>query len=237
MTVLSRRGFAAGLGAGLGALLVGCGSNGEGVRVSKDTGALGGVRAAGDGSSGSGGSGSGGSGGGSAGGTTGTTGSSGSGGASAAGGRSGVVPVRLRVPSIGVDTPLLSLGLGKDGAVEVPPVAPHDRAGWYRYSPVPGATGPAVILGHVTVGEYGDGVFKRLTELRRGDEVVARLTDGREPVFRVTSVRTVAKSAFPTQEVYGDTVRPELRLITCGGARTGEGYADNVIVFAELKRG
>jgi hypothetical protein len=28
--------------------------------------------------------------------------------------------------------------------------------------------------------------------------------------------------------------RPELRLITCGGARTGDGYPDNVIVFATL---
>jgi hypothetical protein len=28
--------------------------------------------------------------------------------------------------------------------------------------------------------------------------------------------------------------RPELRLITCGGPRTGDGYLDNVIVFAAL---
>ena len=229
--MLSRRGFAvAGLGAGLGALLVGCGSSGEGVRVSKDAGASGGVRAVGDGSPGGGG-------GNGAGGTTGTTGSSQAGGSSGAGGRDSVVPVSLRVPSIGVDTPLLSLGLGADGTVEVPPVAAHDRAGWYRYSPTPGTTGPSVILGHVTVGKYGDGVFKRLTELHRGDEVIARLKDGREPVFQVTSVRTVPKSAFPTQDVYGDTPRPELRLITCGGAHTGSGYASNVIVFAELKRG
>ncbi len=220
--MLSRRGFAV---AGLGALLVGCGSSGEGVRVSQDDGSPGKVQAAGDG----------GPGGASKGGTSkaGTTPS----GSSRSGGRAGLVPVALKVPSIGVDTSLLSLGLASDGTVEVPPVVAHDQAGWYRYSPSPGQTGPAVILGHVTVGEYGDGVFRRLTELKRGDEIVARLADGREPVFRVTAVRTVAKSAFPTQEVYGDTARPELRLITCGGTRTGEGYADNVIVFAELKRG
>ncbi|MFF7981314.1 class F sortase [Streptomyces sp. NPDC007901] len=144
------------------------------------------------------------------------------------------VPVRLRVPAIGVDTPLLRLGLAADGTVQVPPITAHDRAGWYRHSPTPGQVGPSVILGHVTVGAYGDGVFRRLAEVRRGDEVVARLENGRSAAFTVGEVRTVAKSAFPTQDVYGDVDRPELRLITCGGPRSGHGYLDNVIVFATL---
>ncbi|MGY4922310.1 class F sortase [Streptomyces sp. 900105755] len=143
-------------------------------------------------------------------------------------------PVRLRIPAIGVDTPLLRLGLAADGTVQVPPVTAHDRAGWYRYSPTPGQTGPSVILGHVTVGAYGDGVFRRLAELRRGEQAVARLENGRAAVFTVDRVRTVAKAAFPTEDVYGDVDRPELRLITCGGPRGGDGYLDNVIVFATL---
>ncbi|MFQ3559800.1 class F sortase [Streptomyces gramineus] len=144
------------------------------------------------------------------------------------------VPVRLRIPAIGVDTPLLRLGLAADGTVQVPPVTAHDRAGWYRHSPTPGQVGPSVILGHVTVGSYGDGVFRRLAELRRGERAVARLENGRSAVFTVDEVRTVAKSAFPTDDVYGDVDRPELRLITCGGPRGGDGYLDNVIVFASL---
>ncbi|MEU4660042.1 class F sortase [Streptomyces sp. NPDC023723] len=153
-----------------------------------------------------------------------------SGGAARAVARS--VPVRLQVPAIGVDTPVLRLGLAPDGSVQVPPVTAHDRAGWYEHSPTPGRLGPSVLLGHVTVGEYGDGVFRRLAELRRGDRAVARLENGTAVEFEVTAVRTVAKSDFPTEEVYGDVDRPELRLITCGGPRTGDGYADNVIVFA-----
>ncbi|WP_369220891.1 class F sortase [Streptomyces sp. R39] len=144
------------------------------------------------------------------------------------------VPVRLRIPAIGVDTPLLRLGLAADGTVQVPPITAHDRAGWYRYSPTPGQVGPSVVLGHVTVGSYGDGVFRRLAELRRGDEVETRLENGRSAVFTVGEVRTVAKAQFPTKDVYGDVDRPELRLITCGGPRSGHGYLDNVIVFATL---
>ncbi|OIJ67090.1 class F sortase [Streptomyces mangrovisoli] len=144
------------------------------------------------------------------------------------------VPVRLRIPAIGVDTPLIRLGLAPDGTVEVPPVTAHDRAGWYEHSPTPGRTGPSVVLGHVTVGAYGDGVFRDLARLRRGDRVAARLADGVEAEFTVTDRRTVAKAHFPSAAVYGDVDRPELRLITCGGPRTGDGYADNVIVFAAL---
>lgn len=143
-------------------------------------------------------------------------------------------PVRLRIPAIGVDTGLLRLGLAADGTVQVPPVTAHDQAGWYRNSPTPGQTGPSVILGHVTVGIYGDGVFRHLARLRPGDRITTRLHSGAEAGFTVGSVRTVAKADFPTKDVYGDVDRPELRLITCGGPRGGSGYLDNVIVFAAL---
>ncbi|CAM5333842.1 Class F sortase OS=Streptomyces fumanus OX=67302 GN=GCM10018772_28680 PE=4 SV=1 [Streptomyces fumanus] len=89
-----------------------------------------------------------------------------------------------------------------------------------------------MILGHVTVGSHGDGVFRHLAELRRGDRIEARLENGTTARFAVTSVRTVAKAEFPTEDVYGDVDRPELRLITCGGPRSGGEYRDNVIVFA-----
>ncbi|MBQ0881994.1 class F sortase [Streptomyces sp. RT42] len=144
------------------------------------------------------------------------------------------VPVGLRIPAIGVDTPVMRLGLAADGTVEVPPVTEDDVAGWYRHSPTPGRTGPSVLLGHVTVGSHGDGVFRRLARLHRGDRVEARLANGTVAGFAVTEVRTVAKADFPTDDVYGDVDRPELRLITCGGPRSGEEYRDNVIVFAEL---
>ncbi|MFE1010990.1 class F sortase [Streptomyces sp. NPDC058794] len=144
------------------------------------------------------------------------------------------VPVGLRIPALGVDTPVMRLGLAADGAVEVPPVTDDDVAGWYRHSPTPGQVGPSVVLGHVTVGTHGDGVFRRLGQLRRGDRVEARRADGTAAQFTVTEVRTVAKADFPTDDVYGDVGRPELRLITCGGPRSGDEYRDNVIVFAEL---
>ncbi|MEU7383190.1 MULTISPECIES: class F sortase [unclassified Streptomyces] len=207
MTPLSRRAFGT---AALAGLLAGCGGTGRGGSVTSHPTAHGGTPD-----------------------TAGTT--------PAAPGATGSprplprsVPVRLRIPAIGVDTPLLSLGLEQDGTVQVPPVTAHDRAGWYRNSPAPGQLGPSVVLGHVTVGPYGDGVFRHLDRLRTGETIVARLENGTQAQFAVTSSRTVAKARFPTDDVYGDVDRPELRLITCGGPRDGDGYRDNVIVFAVL---
>ncbi|MDT0434977.1 MULTISPECIES: class F sortase [Streptomyces] len=209
MSPFSRRAF---LGAAAVSLVAGCGpGDGTGVRTEGEGGA---------GSTGGDGSGAG------------NSGTSPSAPAGSAPPTAGSPPVRLLIPAIHVDTPLLRLGLAADGTVQVPPITAHDRAGWYRHSPAPGQTGPSVILGHVTVGSFGDGVFRHLSELRRGDTIEARLEKGGPARFEVTAVRTVAKSAFPTQEVYGDVDRPELRLITCGGAHDGDGYADNVIVFA-----
>ncbi|MEV8415006.1 class F sortase [Streptomyces niveus] len=144
------------------------------------------------------------------------------------------VPLKLLIPAIGVDTPVMRLGLAADGTMEVPPIEADDRAGWYEHSPTPGRLGPSVIVGHVTVGSYGDGVFRDLTRLRRGDRITARLENGTEAVFAVGEIRKIAKVDFPADDVYGDVDRPELRLITCGGRLTGDGYADNLIVFATM---
>jgi sortase (surface protein transpeptidase) len=145
-------------------------------------------------------------------------------------------PKRLRIPAIGVDTPVMALGLAADGTVEVPPIEAHSPAGWYDGSPTPGQLGPSVLLGHVTVGAYGDGVFLRLDRLRPGDRVRIDRADGSTAVFTVDRVQKVPKAHFPTRQVYGNVDHPALRLITCGGTRLagGGGYPDNVIVYASL---
>ncbi|WP_043181097.1 class F sortase [Streptomyces sp. NRRL F-5123] len=148
-------------------------------------------------------------------------------------------PERLRIPSLGVDTPVMALGLAPDGSVKVPPIEAHSPAGWYDGSPTPGQTGPSVLLGHVTVGAYGDGVFRHLDRMRPGDRVQVERADGSVATFSVERVQTVPKAHFPTQQVYGNVDHPALRLITCGGTKLtgGGGYPDNVIVYASLVAG
>ncbi|MFG3284898.1 class F sortase [Streptomyces sp. NPDC048111] len=143
-------------------------------------------------------------------------------------------PVRVRIPSAGVDTgPVLHLGLADDGTVEVPSVADADRIGWYDKGVTPGQQGPAVLIGHFDTVR-GPAVLKDISRVRAGDTVSVVRADGRTLAFRVRALEQVDKKTFPTQKVYGNTDRPELRIITCGGELTGGHRPDNIIVYADL---
>lgn len=142
-------------------------------------------------------------------------------------------PVRLVIPSIGVDTSLMELGIAGDGTLEVPPDG--SNAGWFTGAPTPGEMGPSVIAGHVDW--LGPGVFHDLHLVSVGDPIEVQRADGSTAVFVVTAVGQYAKDAFPTQDVYGDVSFAALRVITCGGVwndATGH-YDDNIVVFAELQ--
>jgi hypothetical protein len=140
-------------------------------------------------------------------------------------------PVRLTIPAIGVRTRLIRLGLTTAGTLQVP--ASYRVAGWYDRSPRPGATGSAIIAGHID-SYRGPGVFVRLASLHRGDRAYVRRADGSLVVFRVTAVRLYRKDRFPTATVYGPAAGPQLRLITCGGTfdPAQRSYESNVVVYA-----
>ncbi|MFJ2632028.1 class F sortase [Streptomyces sp. NPDC087422] len=140
-------------------------------------------------------------------------------------------PRALAIPAIDVDTPLEPLGLTPSGALDTP--SRPSRAGWFDAGPVPGAPGPAVLVGHVDSPD-GPAVFSRLSLLRVNDVIRVTLDDNRTVRFQVTSVRSYAKDAFPTEAVYAPRPDPQLRLITCGGRFTGHTYLDNIVVFARL---
>src|SRR5277367_5642061 len=127
-------------------------------------------------------------------------------------------PVSLTIPLIGVQTNLMTLGLGSNGELQVPPPNMVSVAGWYTGSPRPGAIGSSIIVGHID-GDAGNvkGVFFRLRQLSAGDKIYVKRSDGTLVEFRVTSVQQYPKDHFPTEAVYGPVPDPELRLVTCGG--------------------
>jgi sortase (surface protein transpeptidase) len=141
------------------------------------------------------------------------------------------LPVALTIPAIGVQTSLVHLGLTSAGTLQVP--SSTAVAGWYDGGPRPGAIGPAVIAGHID-SYSGPGVFYHLSQLTPGDRVYVRRADGSLAVFRVTAVRSYAKTRFPSLAVYGPTPDAELRLITCGGTFDYQtrSYRSNTVVYA-----
>ena len=141
--------------------------------------------------------------------------------------------MRVRIPAIGVDARVVSLGLNSDSTLQVPSTA--SAAGWWSGGTRPGRVGPAVIVGHVNWDGQA-GVFGRLNQLRRGAPVVVTEANGAVDRYVVTGSAVAPKSRFPTQRVYGPLRYAGLRLITCTGSfDSGTGhYLDNLIVFARL---
>ncbi|MFB6840069.1 class F sortase [Streptomyces sp. NPDC056361] len=143
-------------------------------------------------------------------------------------------PTLLAVPAITVEAPVTELGTDGKGRLATPPIDNPQVVGWYAKGVTPGERGTAVVVGHRDT-RTGPAVFLNLDSLSAGNTIRVARADGKVAVFTVDRVRTYAKADFPDKEVYGPTGRPELRLLTCGGAfdrRTG--YEANIVVFAHL---
>ena len=138
-------------------------------------------------------------------------------------------PQRLIVPSLGVNAPVIDIGV-VDGVL-LPPGDPQ-MLGWWSAGAVPGALrGGALITGHTV--HTGGGAFDDLDTLRKGDHVAVRTARGliRYAVSGVTVYRkqSLARDA---EKVFSQKVPGRLVLITCEDWN-GSGYDSNAIVFAE----
>jgi Sortase domain len=142
-------------------------------------------------------------------------------------------PRTLRIPAIGVRTPLEPLATDARGRLR-PPGDPA-RAGWFHAGVRPGDVGPAVIAGHVD-SRTGAAVFTRLGSLTPGARILVTDARGRVAAFTVERTASFPKTRFPTEDVYGATPDPQLRLITCGGAfdPVSGHYRRDVVVYASL---
>ncbi len=143
-------------------------------------------------------------------------------------------PVRVQVPSVGIDgSPLQALHVLADGTLEPP--ATFGEAGWFAQGTLPGAVGPAVIAGHVDA-KTGPGIFLRLGDIKPGAKIIVTTRTGQRLEFTVTYVHQYPKNKFPVSAVYGPTPLAMLRLITCAGDfdEQTHHYLDNLVVSSVL---
>ena len=137
-------------------------------------------------------------------------------------------PLRVRIPALGVDAPVLPVR-APDRTL-VPPSDPQ-RLGWWADGAKPGAvTGSALVTGHTV--HHGGGALDDLEDLRRGDRVVVR-TDHGTIRYDVRRVRTFSKGSLANHatELFSQEVPGRLVLITCEDW-DGERYLSNVVVTA-----
>jgi hypothetical protein len=149
-------------------------------------------------------------------------------------------PARIRIPVIGLDWPVVPVGLDVDGTMDTPQGGSGSivwREGfWWRGGYRVGQAGNAVIAGHVDDVSGALTAFARIAELQLGDSVLVTLAGGNVAHFRVQRVVRVpvpvGGSNDPTlRTIFGPAATPHLNLITCAGTWVSGGFDERLVVF------
>ncbi|MGH9118788.1 MAG: class F sortase [Acidimicrobiales bacterium] len=142
-------------------------------------------------------------------------------------------PVSVRIDALGVDAPIVAVGVepGTGGVMSVP--SDGGLIGWYEHGPSPGETGSAVLAGHVDF-DGRPGAFFELRRIEPGAVLVVRGADGIERSFVVQGRQEIAKADLPVSRLFTRSGPSALVLVTCGGSfdRSAGSYTANVVVYA-----
>ena len=148
-------------------------------------------------------------------------------------------PVRLRIPHMTVDAPIINVGKTASGAMDAPVSkainSPYwTSVFWYDLGAAPGQAGNAVIAGHVDRVGGDPAIFWTLNSLGPGDDIYVITASGQSLHFVVDQVVNYpanAPSEVAINAVFGPTTAHHLNLITCSGVWTGNGYDQRLVVF------
>lgn len=146
------------------------------------------------------------------------------------------LPFRMIIKSIGVDAPMIELGLDEDAVPQVP-LNGADVA-WYDFSVMPGEEGNAVFSGHLE-WQGSPAVFTDLKHLQVGDTINLISENGKRLAYVVSDRFEVDSADRDALKVMGPTPTETITLITCGGTwipdpdeQFGGDYSERVIVQA-----
>ena len=138
-------------------------------------------------------------------------------------------PIRLTIPSIGLDLPIEPVGVNVKGEMDVPNGRTSD-VGWYKNGTVPGEDGSAVLAAHVYAA------FEDLRYVKPGSEIYITRSDGEVLKFVVEESKIAWLKDVSTYFLFERDDRPRLNLITCAGtfSRKLDTYTKRLIVYAVL---
>ncbi|HVC76923.1 MAG TPA: class F sortase [Candidatus Micrarchaeaceae archaeon] len=139
-------------------------------------------------------------------------------------------PVQLLIPLLDVHRAVEMVGVDQFGTLQLPVNAWN--AGWYRWGPVPGAPGDAVIEGHAGYPKHPM-IFGKLATLQPGAKIVVVLADGTRQLFIVASMTSVPAGTTPAG-LGSFSGRARLTLVTCTGHfdKKNFWYSDRLLLQA-----
>lgn len=145
------------------------------------------------------------------------------------------LPIRLKIPAIGVDSAIEDAYITPDGRMDVP--AGTINVAWFALGPHPGKEGSAVIGGHYGFYEANKGptVFYNLDKLKIGDKVYIEDDRGETLAFVVRKIELFDRNADATTVFTSSDGLAHLNLITCEGVwnQINDTYPDRRVVFTD----
>ncbi len=143
-----------------------------------------------------------------------------------------ITPVHIKIPTLGVDAPVVEVGTKADGSMGTP--TKFGDVAWYAPGSKPGAPGNAVFAGHVNNALTTAGVFEHLASVSIGDYITVSDASGKTLVYRVKEKRQFSADQAPAAEVFATSGPSQLALITCEGAwlPSERSYDKRLVVIA-----
>ncbi|WP_436697871.1 Ig-like domain-containing protein [Nocardioides sp. BYT-33-1] len=143
-------------------------------------------------------------------------------------------PTRIKIPGIGLDARIETVGIRKRSMVIPTDTA---RGGWLSRSAAPGdAVGSTVIAGHVSDRGDRPGAFGRLRKARPGQVITVRTAGGDLQRYRIKTITTQPRTRGLTGTATSTTGEHQLTLVTCTGRVTYRNgnfhYTKNLVVTA-----
>jgi hypothetical protein len=167
----------------------------------------------------------------------------------------GAVPLHFVAPTVGIDVPVIGVGLTKTNNVDAPEGPRNsplwDQGFWYRGGAEPGQPGVLALAGHVDRVGGAAAAFANLHSLKPGD--VVQVTDQRSGTvyrYRITEAASYTLKQVEQQSlldrIYGHDVAggfppavpadltARISLITCIGTWTGAQYDHRFVALGDL---
>lgn len=143
------------------------------------------------------------------------------------------LPVRLKIPIIGVDSLIEDAAITPDGRMDVP--AGSVNVAWFALGPRPGQIGSAVIGGHFGIKDGKPFVFYSLDKLKVGDRAYIVDDKGNTLTFVVRSIKLFDRNADARTVFTSTDGLAHLNLITCEGVwnKVNDSYPDRRVVFTD----
>lgn len=143
------------------------------------------------------------------------------------------LPMRLKIPSISLDTFVEHVGINSFGEMDTPKNI--ENVAWFESGVLPGEIGSAVIDGHYGWKNNKPAAFDNLSKVKIGETISVENDKGVITTFLVRDIKQYEPGIDTTTIFTSNDGVSHLNLITCAGVwnKIDKNYSKRLVIFAD----